>query len=154
MKYDDFLKTMTGCPFCVAHGREVIFENDHAYLTYALAPYHADHLLVVPKRHIDNLLDLRHVEIEDLERLERKGIVILRQLGYKNIALLAREGTVGKSVPHIHYHLIPNTNIGDTEHVGVNRDMLDEGQVSELVKRIKTAAVEADKYAEEVKKKV
>ncbi len=153
MKYDDFLKTMTGCPFCVAHGREVIFENEHAYLTYALAPYHKDHLLVVPKRHIDNLLDLHHVEIEDIEKLERKGIMILRQLGYKNIALLAREGMVGKSVPHIHYHLIPDTNVGDTEHVGINRDMLDEDQILGVVQRIKTASIEADKRAEEIKNK-
>ncbi len=70
MHYNDFLTTLKTCPFCELSQR-ILLENNSAYLTYSLAPYHPDHLLVVPKRHVEHILDLTDDEIKDIDALEK-----------------------------------------------------------------------------------
>ena len=84
MKYEDLLKEMHNCPFCDLTKREKILENENAFLTYSLAPYHPDHLLICTKRHLENLLDLTDREVQDIDSLQKKGFKILHNLGYKN----------------------------------------------------------------------
>ncbi|MFA6253825.1 MAG: HIT family protein [Candidatus Paceibacterota bacterium] len=141
MKYSEFLESLTGCPFC-ENKNEAICDEGTAYLTYALAPYHPDHLLIITKRHLDHFLDLNESEWKDVELLQKKGMMLLKKLGYKNVSILVREGdSSGKSVSHLHYHLIPNINLGNTDHSGADRMILTSGEVESEIKRLKEALV-------------
>ncbi len=139
MRYDDFLKTLTVCPFCTLTDDQVILSKETALLTYSLAPYHVDHLLVVTKRHVEWLLDITEQETMDIDFLLKESLVVLRKLGYSDISILVREGDhVGKSVKHVHYHIIPNVILENTDHTGADRSILNEQQVKELITKIKS----------------
>lgn len=139
MKYSDFLKTMSVCPFCdSARSSGVILENESSFLTYSLAPYHPDHLLVIPKRHMERLLEISDQEMRDIDPLQKQALLILKKFGYENISLLVREGDKSaKSVPHLHYHVIPNIRLGDTDHVGLDRMVMTEEEINALLSKIK-----------------
>lgn len=105
-----------------------------------MAPYHKDHLLVIPKRHTENILEVADEEIKDVYDLQKIGLRILQKLGYSNISLIVREGDLtGKSVSHLHYHLIPNVHMGDVDHAGMERTILTEEEIASTVSRIKSA---------------
>lgn len=136
MLYDDFLKARAGtsCPFCAHEHNRIITENTHAFLTYALAPYHKHHLLVVPKRHVELILNLTLEEVTDMESLQEQGMRILKKLGYRNLTILEREGdNAAKSVPHLHTHIIPNVHIGDLDHVGQPRVVMTDEEADALI---------------------
>ena len=100
MKYSDYLHSLpeSHCPFCEP-GQRVYRRNDSAYLTYALAPYHRHHLLIIPNRHVLSLLDMSEGETTRLWALIREGMETLRKLGYHNLSVLVREGEVGLAGP-------------------------------------------------------
>ena len=139
MRYKDYLAGLPDefCPFCVPQNRSFI-ENDSALLTYALAPYHPHHLLVVPKRHVLSSLEISNEETVELWQLIRCGMQVLRELGYKDYSVLVREGEVGgiKSIAHLHYHIIPNDRIGDLDVNGEGRRILKEEEIAALRKEI------------------
>ena len=136
MKYVDFLKNSKNCPFCVSE-RKVIIENENAFLTFAAAPYHPDHLLVAPKRHNEHIVDLNDDEVRDISSLQKAGLKILNKLGYINICIFVKEGDIKeKSISHTHYHLIPDIILGDSNHTGADRMMLTDVEISNLVSRI------------------
>lgn len=139
MKYRDLLKNAKKCPFCSPEKGRVIIQNSKAYLTYAVAPYHNDHLMVIPKRHVEKLLELTTLEIKDLDTMVRKALKILKNLGYKNLSILIRQGEKsGRTVSHIHYNIIPNTIIGNMnpKFKHGNRKVLTKSQKNILIKRI------------------
>lgn len=133
MLYRDFLKELHVCPFC--DGRQpMLIEQAHAYLTYALAPYHSHHMLVIPKRHVLPFLDLSQDEQNAITMLIRSGFAALKHLGYDNITVLVREGDdSGKSIAHLHYHLIPNIRIGDVDHSGHERSVLTPKEIESTI---------------------
>jgi diadenosine tetraphosphate (Ap4A) HIT family hydrolase len=137
MKYTDFLKERKGCPFCDGKDKKIA-ENKNAFLTYALAPYHKHHLLVVPKKHTDKILDVSDEEIRDILLMLKTGFEILKKLGYDNVTALVREGNeTGKSVPHLHYHIVPNNRIGDLDHEGNERKVLSAEEIEQTLSDIK-----------------
>ena len=141
MLYKEFLSTLDECPFCVGENRTII-DSTHAFLTYALAPYHKHHLLVLPKRHVESIKDLTELELEDIGRLQEEGLRILRSLNYDSISLLVREGqlNVNKSIRHTHYHLIPEIRIGDVDHGGQERRILEESEIEDVIREIRSVA--------------
>jgi diadenosine tetraphosphate (Ap4A) HIT family hydrolase len=136
MLYDDFLKKMPTCPFCDEKDRvnRVILENRSGYLTYALSPYHKHHLLVIPKKHRLRLLEASALEQYQLNRLIDQGVRLLRILGYNDLSVLVRDGHLGKSIDHLHYHVIPNTDIGDVTNYGKARKVLTKRQIASTLK--------------------
>ena len=143
MKYSEFLEAGKDkpCPFCAVNPKEVILENKYAYLTFALAPYHKDHLLVVPKRHYEHILDVTDEEMTDIDHLQDKGWQLLKKLGYKSVSFVVREGEEsGRTVKHIHYHVIPDVRVGDLDHNGELRKILTSNEISEEVMRVKAVA--------------
>lgn len=138
MKYLDYLKTLTRCPFCDGTRSRILIENDHAFLTYSLAPYHKYHLLIIPKRHVENIKDLTWDENVCVMALIVNGIKALDKFGHNNCTVLARDGQVlGKSIPHLHYHIIPG---GQIEDVSLNlevRQVLSEDEEESLMKELK-----------------
>ncbi|MEK7614691.1 MAG: HIT domain-containing protein [Patescibacteria group bacterium] len=137
MLYKDFLKNLTICPFCSDQNR-IISENNTAYLTYALAPYHKHHLLVIPKRHLEIISEINSAENQEIDSLVSTGLGILKKLNYNNISVLIREGNdVSKSIPHLHFHIIPDIRLGDLDHYGQERKVLSVNEVEELVSELK-----------------
>jgi diadenosine tetraphosphate (Ap4A) HIT family hydrolase len=139
MKYTEYLETLPvgTCPFCTSDDRRFI-ENETAYVTYALAPYHKHHLLIIPKEHRKSFFDMSPEEWGDIWDLAQKSSRILRYLGYDNYSLMVREGvSSGKSVEHLHYHLVPNIRMGDLDHANNVRSVLTQEEVNALVQEMK-----------------
>lgn len=141
MLYQDFLKTAPTCPFCLPRLDAVFTYEGVATLTYSLAPYHPHHLLVVPNRHLENWEDLSVQEESAINYLLRKGTQILRSLGYTDYTILVRNGEKsGKSVPHVHYHIVPVDTIGDLDHKGEEREILTEEERISLAKTLRAVS--------------
>jgi len=136
MLYTKYLKTLKKCPFCELEKSEILKQNKHAILTLAKAPYTKDHLLVLPKKHVFKLNDLTKEEKDALEALEYYALKKLHKK-HKNVSVLYREGNkkqVGKSIDHMHYHIIPNMQIGSRDINWRKRKVYSD---KEYVKRIK-----------------
>ncbi len=137
MLYKDFLKKISNCPFCDISD-EIIIDGKLSYLTYALAPYHRHHLLVLPKRHTESIKELTAEEIDEIEELQEKGLEILKKLNYESISILVREGdlNVNKSVKHTHFHVIPEIRVGDLDHYGAERRILEPEEIAKTISEI------------------
>ncbi len=142
MKYKDIWHKKRKCPFDNPKASDIILQNKSAYMTYALAPYHVDHLLVIPKRHVEHILDITKGEMKDIDTLLDRGWDIMRKkMGYHNVSFLVREGKgSGASVAHMHYHIIPEVRIGDLEHDYENRSILTPKEIKAEVKRMRVRA--------------
>lgn len=141
MLYKEYLKNLDRCPFCSGKDR-IIKENKSAYLTYALAPYHKHHLLVIPKRHDHSMLDMKKNEMSDVNTLIRHGLGLLHALGYHDCSVLVREGNVGriKSIEHMHYHIIPDVALGDLDHYGKQRKIMTDSEINKVIGDFRKAA--------------
>jgi len=137
MLYEDYVKQMTGCPFCDGNNR-VLADSEHAFLTYAIAPYHRHHLLVIPRRHVESIDELTEDELTAIDRLQELGLSLLKKLHYKSISFLVREGqlNINKSVMHSHFHLIPEILIGNVDHNGEPRRVLTDDEISTLMNEL------------------
>ena len=140
MLYHRYLKGLKTCPFCQSKER-VLASKKHAYLTYAKAPYHKHHLLVVPKKHVVSLFAISRVEARDIDELIKLGTKILQKLEYNNFTILVREGdNSNKSIKHVHYHLIPSDPIGDLNNKGKHRVVLTDRAIKKLVDEVSALA--------------
>lgn len=99
------------CVFCDLREKYVITEKNGVVLTVALYPYVDGHLLIIPKRHIESMGELSRKEEGVVFELARTGTKLLKKkYGVENSWFLIREGDgikVGKTVRHLHFHLIP-----------------------------------------------
>jgi diadenosine tetraphosphate (Ap4A) HIT family hydrolase len=123
MLYNKYLKKNHKCPFCHLIKQEVIKQNKCGILTLARAPYTKDHLLIIPKKHVLKLNKLSKMQKDAIESLIYYGLKKLHKK-YKNVTILYREGNkkeVGKSINHVHYHLIPNLKIGAIDQNKANK---------------------------------
>lgn len=139
MKYIDLLQSKRPCPFDNPVERDVIVQNDTAYLTYSIAGYHPDQLLVIPKRHVTHIDEMTPEEFKDCEELQKQGWDMLRALGHGGVSFVLREGdSTGKSVQHMHYNLMPDTQLGDmTAHGVEERNVMNEGEIEATVSRLR-----------------
>ena len=134
MLYVDFLKDIKACPFCEPIANHIIKKVGNAFLTYSLAPYHKHHLLVVPTRHIVGFHELDSTEINSINELLSEAVRLLMLLGYKDYTILTRSGErIGKSVEHLHYHIIHVAIIGDLDHNGKDRRIMTAEEVTGLL---------------------
>ena len=139
MLYNNFLKNLKKCPFDNIKKAEILYSNNSAYVILAKAPYTKDHLLVVPKRHLIKISQLNKKEKKDLEYLV---FFVLKKLHdkYKNVTILYREGIleeVGKSINHLHVHIIPNMKIGAYDINLEKRKIYPEKTYNQKIKKLK-----------------
>ena len=128
MLYQDYLKKLKECPFCKVEKKEILKQNSFAYAILAKAPYTEDHLLIIPKKHAVSLSD---IEFKEKIGIEKLMFDILKKIHkkYKNVSVLYREGNkfqIGKSIDHIHFHIIPNMQIGAYDIEFKDRKILNE----------------------------
>lgn len=141
MRYSDYIDALPPgtCPFCASDDRR-FFENKTAYVTYALAPYHKHHLLIVPNEHKKSFLQLSPEELADIQDLAHQSARLLRYLGYDSFTLMVREGMgSGKSVEHLHYHFIPDIRLGDLDHAHGVRAIMSDGELQSLMTELHNA---------------
>ena len=139
MLYSKFLKKKHPCPFCHLTKQEILRQNKYAILTFARAPYTKGHLLVVPKKHVLKINKLSKKQKDAVEKLIYYGMKKLHRK-YKNVTVLYREGNkkeVGKSINHVHYHLIPELQIGAQEKIWKDRKILDEKDYIKKIAELK-----------------
>ncbi|MFA6325154.1 MAG: HIT domain-containing protein [Candidatus Paceibacterota bacterium] len=138
MKHVDSLKKIKVCPFCNFKNDRILFENKTAFLTYSLAPYHKYHLLVIPKRHVEYLKDLTPEENIDTMLLFVSAIKSLDKIGHNDCTIVMRDGkSLGKSVKHLHYNIIPGGEIGDFSINAKARKLLTKKEEDSLTKELK-----------------
>ncbi len=145
MKYLDLLQTARACPFDNPLPRDVVLENQTAYLTYSIAGYHRDQLLVIPKRHITRVEEMMEQEFRDCEELQKQAWDLLKALGHGGVSFVLREGeSTGKTVPHLHYNVMPDTQLGDmTAHGEERRDVMNEQEIEATIARLREAKAKA-----------
>lgn len=137
--YKDYLKGMKKCPFCGIKKEEILKENKNAILILSKAPYVRDHLLVVPKKHFLKINKLSTKQKKDVEALVYNGMKKLHRK-YHNGGILYREGNkkeIGKTIDHLHYHLIPNMKIDICGKNCDNRKIYSDREYFLKIKEIK-----------------
>lgn len=132
MKYQELIRAHK-CPFCPRQlndpaFHQVIRQTKKAALMTNRAPYVKDHLMVVPLRHITNLESLTATEFKDMAKFVKLAVALLKKCGHKAYSILARQGQgSGKSIQHVHLHVIPDTVITDKVHaLGTRRVISDD----------------------------
>ncbi len=139
MLYEKYLEKLKVCPFCSIKKNEVLKQNKNAILILAKAPYTKDHLLVVSRKHALKLKDLTKQQKEDIEKLINYGMKLLNKK-YNNVTILYREGNkkqAGKSIDHMHYHLIPKMKIGSININWKKRKIYSDKDYAKKIKEFK-----------------
>lgn len=146
MLYSEFLrknhspKNSDSCPFCKLTANRIFKSNRYAYVTYALAPYHKHHLLVIPKRHVESLLKLTATEEKAIMSLLDYATRLVHANGYEDCSILVRDGNhINRSIRHLHYHIIPDVRIGDLDHRGKKRRIMTPQEIRDVSKDIEKA---------------
>jgi histidine triad (HIT) family protein len=97
------------CVFCgiVAHNiphHEIIWQDDMYFAFMDALPLKRGHVLVIPKQHFSHVLDMPEADYDGLMKAARKVAVPLKELlGAEYLCFVIE----GRSVPHVHVHLIP-----------------------------------------------
>lgn len=109
------LEKIHHCPFCHEKSENMLQEGKYFFVIPARAPYIKHHILIIPKRHVNLLMTLTHAELLEMHRLVDVRAKKLHKK-YKDVSLLLRDGLVkdtviGKSINHLHFHLIPNVAV-------------------------------------------
>jgi len=106
------------CLFCNTSKKEIIFENDLAFVTFDSYPVSQFHSLIIPKRHIQNYFDLTNDELLAchglLLKIKNKINSDDNAVGGFNIGVNS-ERIAGQSILHCHIHLIPR-RVGDVDN--------------------------------------
>jgi diadenosine tetraphosphate (Ap4A) HIT family hydrolase len=141
MKYQDYLTTFSQdeyCPFCHFTPEELVAEGNYFSIIASRSPYSTDHLLIIPKRHVIFLKELEQAELTELRTLLTLRNAKLHQ-HHKAVTLLLRDceyrQDTGKSINHLHFHLVPDRYIGivrDSE-----REFLSDDDYSKEIERLK-----------------
>ena len=128
------------CPFCNLNKKLIIKENYYAILTIARAPYIKDHLLVFPKRHVIKLHNLRYKEQVGIGKLILFGMNHLHKI-YPGVEVSYKEGddliSAGKSINHMHVHLVPKKKVVHMNQVEDKRNFYPEKKVLTEVNKLK-----------------
>lgn len=140
MLYADHLKALQGrCPFCQP-SQTILAQNAHAFLTYATAPYHKHHLLVIPKAHLESVFQLQYEHYVAIDLMTDLAFDLLRALGYENMVAFTREGTKeGKTVPHLHKHVVPDTLMAPVLPTSTERHTLEPAEEQAISDELQTA---------------
>lgn len=102
---------MEDCIFCkIVNGKIPAFtiaENDDFIAFLDLSQFVEGHTLVIPKKHHHLIFDVPNIG-EYFEFVQKVGNHF-RALGYKYVDTIS----MGRQVPHAHFHLIPHNNGGN-----------------------------------------
>ena len=125
---------MQECLFCdyLNSGQHtIIAENDTFYARWDNFPVSKGHAEVVPKKHIDSFFELSKEDIGELLELAKQVQEVVRgRYSPDGFNIGVNDGEVaGRTVHHLHVHIIPRYN-GDVENPvgGVRHVIPDKGK--------------------------
>ena len=134
MNYKELLETDKNCPFCEFGRNKTIKKIRKAKLTYAVAPYCPYHLLVTPERHIESFEELTAEEKNDIDEMLLQAIQFLKKIGHEDYSILLRNGKkTGKSIEHLHYHIIPSIEVGSLDGNNIDRKIMTDKEIDDLL---------------------
>lgn len=143
MKYHDIVAHNLKhhlCPFCDMPQDFVLEQSDFFFVTLARAPYIEDHLLIIPNRHVILFNDLERGEIQDLMQFISKRTEKLHKK-HPDVNFLLRDGfiggSIGKSVNHMHFHLIPGMPLAPENKPWTDRQFIGENYYLRVLKKAK-----------------
>jgi diadenosine tetraphosphate (Ap4A) HIT family hydrolase len=108
----DINMTTTNCLFCDRFNSEkhlIITDNEFAYSGWDINPVSEGHALIVPKRHVLSFFELSDDEVLAIYELARETKEIIDAKYHPdafNIGINDGEAA-GRTVHHLHLHLIP-----------------------------------------------
>lgn len=116
---DDYEVREDGCLFCeAAKEREILLENELAYVIDDGFPVTEGHSLVIPKRHVETYFELGQAEVNAINQLLKKRKEQLEEsdtsISGFNIGMNSG-ASAGQTLFHCHVHLIPR-RVGDVEN--------------------------------------
>jgi histidine triad (HIT) family protein len=106
---------MSECVFCqIARGEmgtELVWQDDEFVAFKDLAPKAAQHVLVIPRRHVESLAAFEGTAPAEAGRFVLAALAVARRLGLlapgKGFRLIANTGPEGgQSVGHVHLHVL------------------------------------------------
>jgi histidine triad (HIT) family protein len=110
------IKESAYCPFCDSKviDYQKYYEDENILGLYSYRPLVEGHCLILPKRHIEKFEDLSKQEIEKIFFLIKKTHIAMQKIiDVNSYMILQKNGKeVGQSVPHLHFHYIPNKKNG------------------------------------------
>ena len=98
------------CIFCKVDKKNMIYENDYAYVSYDSYPVSKFHSLIIPKRHISNFFDLTENELFACYDVIHKIKIEIEKKDktVKGFNIGSNAGLIsGQTIMHCHIHLIP-----------------------------------------------
>jgi histidine triad (HIT) family protein len=120
---------MNGCIFCeVAQGKQpakVVWEDQDHLAFLDIRPQRAGHTLVIPKAHVATFMDMGDEAFGRLMQQSKKLAEGLRKASGAPLVFLQ---LIGKDIPHVHVHLIPES------FNGYNKD--DFGAIGQKIKEV------------------
>lgn len=115
-----------------------VYEDEHTLAFMDIMPQAEGHTLVIPKYEAQTLLDIPADQLAyTMQTVQRVMSAIKSALNVDGVILMQLNGSdAGQSVPHLHFHLIP-------EHVtklkGHSATMGDMDQIKAIAERLATA---------------
>ncbi|MCB1157765.1 MAG: HIT family protein [Leptospiraceae bacterium] len=105
---------MKDSPF---YSKEILYENELAFVVADKFPVSKGHCLVIPKRLAKNIFELNEMEVlaifSLIQKVKQEFDVLYQPDGY-NIGTNTGEAA-GQTIAHCHFHLIPRYK-GDTQN--------------------------------------
>lgn len=141
-KHIDAIHSSKRCPFCEELSNfSIVDENEHAFVVPARAPYHEDHILVLPKVHNSLLQEYTSEQLYAVYDLLTKWQTILYKK-HKELVVFLRAWEIlwstGKTMDHLHRHIVPHFTIqfGWSQESSDNRIFLDDDDYINMRERI------------------
>lgn len=107
------------CLFCQRHDErlnQIMCENETFFARYDNFPATDGHIEIIPKRHVESLFDLSPPEMmQAYELMSRAKKILADRYQPDGYTIGVNEGkAAGRSIDHLHIHLIPR-RFGDVE---------------------------------------
>lgn len=115
-----------------------VYEDDQVLAFMDIMPQAAGHTLVIPKTPAVTLLDLPpEAAAYTIQIVQKVAKAIETALDVKGIVLMQLSGVAaGQTVPHVHFHLIPNSVHELGKHA---LTMGNQDEIKALAEKIKAA---------------
>ena len=115
-----------------------VYEDDHTLAFMDIMPQADGHTLVIPKFAAQTLLDIPAYELSHTMTTVQKVMSALKStLGAEGVVLMQLNGEAsGQTVPHLHFHLIPEHLANLKGHGAAMGDM---EKIKALAEKIRAA---------------
>jgi ATP adenylyltransferase len=125
------------CPFCNGLEKQgtLIHKTKYSQVAINLHSLKKGHLMIMPLRHVEKYNDLTNEESKDMFDLIEQFSKIIKK-AYGEYPIVTINPIHGRSLPHVHIHLIP-TKVNTRTYISVRdkvpeREELTKEQIIEI----------------------